>query len=74
VATAHEFQTARADCREDNRELGRYWKSILRERRMLSEGRVIANESNRYNSKAGYVEAKVGTEEWSIVNLYHETQ
>jgi hypothetical protein len=41
---------------------------------MLSEGRVIANESNRYNSKAGYVEAKVGTEEWSIVNLYHETR
>jgi hypothetical protein len=41
---------------------------------MLSEGRVIANQSNRYNSKAGYVQAKVGTEEWSIVNLYHETR
>jgi hypothetical protein len=40
---------------------------------MLSKGRVIINESNRYNCKAGYVHAKVGTEEWNIVNLYHET-
>jgi hypothetical protein len=30
---------------------------------MLSKGKVIANESNKYNCKARYVQAKVGTEE-----------